>query len=53
MLNYQGKEEQTYPGFGIGLFITREIIERHQGTIKFESEKGKGSVFSFILPVSP
>jgi signal transduction histidine kinase len=49
----QGKDEQTYPGFGIGLFIAREIIQRHSGTIFLESEKAKGSVFTFTLPVSP
>ena len=47
-----GKSEQTFPGFGIGLFIVKEIIERHQGFITIESEKGKGAVFTFILPVS-
>lgn len=46
----EGKEEKTYPGFGIGLFIAREILQRHEGSISVESEKGKGSVFSFMLP---
>ena len=46
------ENEQTYPGFGIGLFIAKEIIERHNGIITIESEKGKGSVFSFILPLA-
>lgn len=48
----QGKEEQTFPGFGIGLFIAKEIIQRHNGTIHFMSEKGKGSVFTFTLPIA-
>jgi PAS domain S-box-containing protein len=48
----EGKSEQTYPGFGIGLFIANEIIQRHNGTINVESEKGHGSVFTFTLPVS-
>jgi two-component system CheB/CheR fusion protein len=48
-----GKSEQTFPGFGIGLFIANEIIERHNGFIKIESEKGKGSTFTFILPIAP
>jgi PAS domain S-box-containing protein len=47
----EGKEEQTYPGFGIGLFIAKEIIQRHDGSIRLVSEKGKGSVFTFNLPV--
>jgi PAS domain S-box-containing protein len=45
-----GKEEQTFPGFGIGLFIAKEIIQRHGGTISLVSEKGIGSVFTFTLP---
>jgi PAS domain S-box-containing protein len=49
----EGKEEQTYPGFGIGLFIANEIIQRHDGFINLASEKGKGSVFTFTLPVAP
>src|SRR6476620_11846961 len=47
-----GKEEQTFPGFGIGLFIAKEIIERHGGSISLTSEKGKGSVFTFTLPAT-
>ena len=46
----EGQSEQTYPGFGIGLFIAREMVVRHNGKISVESEKGKGSVFTFILP---
>jgi PAS domain S-box-containing protein len=46
----EGKSEQTYPGFGIGLFIASEIVQRHHGTISVESEKGKGSVFTVTLP---
>lgn len=38
------------PGLGMGLFITKEIIERHGGTIRVESTLGKGSVFGFVLP---
>jgi PAS domain S-box-containing protein len=49
----KGKEEQTYPGFGIGLFIAKEFIQKHGGRIMVESEKGKGSIFTFILPVNP
>ena len=46
------ENEQTYPGFGIGLFISKEIIERHSGFITIESEEGKGSTFTFILPLA-
>jgi two-component system, chemotaxis family, CheB/CheR fusion protein len=47
-----GKSEQTYAGFGIGLYIAKEIIDRHQGFISVESEKGKGSAFTFTLPLA-
>lgn len=37
-------------GFGIGLYLTAEIVKRHQGNIWVESEHGKGSTFYFSLP---
>ncbi|HEX4371934.1 MAG TPA: CheR family methyltransferase, partial [Puia sp.] len=45
------KYEKTFPGFGIGLFIASEIIKLHSGKIWVESEKNKGSVFYFELPL--
>jgi len=46
----EGKMEQTFAGFGIGLFIAKEIIVRHNGYITVDSEKGQGSVFTFAFP---
>jgi PAS domain S-box-containing protein len=39
-------------GFGIGLYLSAEIIKRHDGKIWAESESGKGSAFSFSLPLA-
>ena len=47
-----GDIQKNYPGMGIGLYICDQIIKNHKGTLWVESEPGKGSVFSFTLPVN-
>jgi signal transduction histidine kinase len=47
-----GKDEETFSGFGIGLYLAKEIIERHNGQVMVKSRKGKGSEFIFTLPVN-
>src|SRR5262249_38309466 len=47
-----GKREQTFPGFGIGLYIVQEIVKHHHGKVWVESEKDKGSIFFFSLPLN-
>lgn len=39
------------PGTGIGLNIVKNIVEQHHGTIHVDSEVGKGSTFTIVLPV--
>lgn len=41
--------DQLYSGLGIGLSITRQVIQQHQGMLDVESEPGKGSKFSMSL----
>jgi PAS domain S-box-containing protein len=48
----EGNHMFSISGFGIGLYLCAEIIRRHQGEIWAESEFGKGSAFSFSLPLS-
>lgn len=41
----------NYGGLGLGLYITRQIVERHGGQIWVESVEGLGTTFTFSLPV--
>ncbi|MEP7252290.1 MAG: ATP-binding protein [Ginsengibacter sp.] len=45
-----GPEYQTFPGIGLGLYISYEIVKKQGGRIWVQSEKGKGSTFCFELP---
>ncbi len=39
-------------GSGLGLFITKEIVEQHEGFIKLKSSTGEGTIFSVFLPLA-
>jgi signal transduction histidine kinase len=42
-----------YGGLGLGLFIARQVVEAHHGTVTVESELGRGSCFTVELPLRP
>jgi PAS domain S-box-containing protein len=43
---------RSYSGFGMGLFIVRQIVEAHGGEVTVESEPGKGSTFTIRIPIA-
>jgi len=49
----QTKKTREITGTGLGLFIVKEIIEKMKGKVWATSEEGKGSTFSFGLPLAP
>jgi signal transduction histidine kinase len=42
-----------YGGLGLGLYIVRQIVEAHRGTVKVESQRGLGTTFIVTLPRAP
>ena len=51
---YRGSRRagDTLGGMGLGLYISREIIQRHRGDIVFHSQPGQGTTFLFWLPLA-
>jgi signal transduction histidine kinase len=43
----------SFAGLGLGLYIAREIVTAHQGTIRVESQPGHGALFIVEIPVNP
>lgn len=52
---YQGSNPsfESIRGTGIGLMLAKDFVELHGGTLTLESAPGKGSTFTFTLPVDP
>lgn len=46
-----GSKQHTFPGLGLGLYISSEIIRREGGKMSVKSIEGKGSTFCFSLPI--
>jgi signal transduction histidine kinase len=49
---YWSAERHRKKGTGLGLFITKGIVEAHGGSISVRSAPGEGSTFRFMLPVA-
>lgn len=50
---YQGQSDRQAKGSGLGLYLSRQIIEAHGGTIWVENRHAIGTVFAFRLPIFP
>jgi two-component system, NarL family, sensor kinase len=50
---YQGNSDRQAKGSGLGLYLTRQIIEAHGGTIWAEKRLPTGAIFAFRLPALP
>lgn len=48
---YRAGNHKGISGLGLGLYLTKQIIDRHQGRLHLKSESGKGSEFIFTLPL--
>lgn len=48
---YRAEDTKGISGLGLGLYLTKQIVDRHNGRIEVASEYGKGSEFCFILPL--
>jgi len=50
---YQVEGTSKMTGLGLGLYLSKEIVERHGGRVGVNSHVGKGSTFYFSIPRMP
>lgn len=50
-IRVKDQHTNSIPGLGLGLYISSQIVKRHNGSIWVKSSDGKGSIFGFTLPV--
>jgi signal transduction histidine kinase/CheY-like chemotaxis protein len=49
----RGHALRTVGGLGLGLYIVKHVVEAHGGSVKLDSEAGRGSTFTLALPLNP
>ena len=51
---HRGRQVSTtnYGGLGLGLYISKQIVDRHSGSIWVESREGQGTTFHFAIPAA-
>jgi signal transduction histidine kinase len=49
----QSASNREYPGTGLGLALTKKLVELHGGSIDFESAPGQGTTFTVQMPLKP
>ena len=49
---YRGKSAEKTEGHGIGLAVSHQIVEAHEGSISVSSEMGKGTTFLLHFPIT-
>lgn len=49
----RGVAQESYKGLGVGLFITKQIVDAHHGSLIVDSKEGHGSIFTIEVPIFP